>query len=55
MPNRTQSPPVKEISNIDIPAAETYTLDNGIPVKVINKGTQDILEIGSRFLCRKAF
>ncbi len=55
MPNRTQSPAVKEISKIDIPVAENYTLDNGIPVKVINKGTQDILKLEVVFFAGRPF
>ena len=55
MPNRTQSPPVKEISKIDIPTAEKYTLDNGIPVKVINKGTQDILKLEIVFFAGRPY
>ncbi len=55
MPNRSQSPIVKEISNIEIPVAETYTLDNGIPVKVISKGTQDVLKLEVVFFAGRPF
>lgn len=55
MPNRAQSPPVKEILNIDLPTAESFTLDNGIPVKIINKGTQDILKLEVVFFAGRPF
>jgi len=55
MPNRTQSPPVKDILNIDLTKPETFTLDNGIPVKVINKGTQDILKLEVVFFAGRPF
>ncbi len=55
MPNRTQSPAVKEVFNINLPTAETFTLDNGIPIKVINKGTQDILKLEVVFLAGRPF
>jgi len=55
MPNRTRSPAVKEISDIEIPVAENYTLDNGIPVKVINKGTQDILKLEVVYFAGRPF
>ena len=55
MPNRTQAPPVKEISRIDLPVAESITLDNGIPVKLINMGTQDILKLEVVFFAGRPF
>ena len=55
MPNRTQSPAIKEISSIVLPKVETFTLDNGIPVKVINKGTQDILKLEIVFFAGRPF
>ena len=55
MPDRTQAPPVKEISNIELPTAETFTLDNGIPVFIINKGTQDILKLEVVFFAGRPF
>ena len=55
MPNRTQSPPIKEILNIDLPKAESFKLDNGIPVNVINKGTQDILKLEVAFFAGRPY
>lgn len=55
MPNRTNAPAIKEISTFNLPHAETFTLDNGIVVKVINKGTQDILKLEVVFLAGRPF
>jgi len=45
MLNRKVAPPVARIRHIDVPAIETVILDNGVPVTVINSGTEDIVKI----------
>lgn len=45
MLNRKVAPPVARIRHIDVPAIETVNLDNGVPVTVINSGTEDIVKI----------
>ena len=55
MPNRTHPPAVKEILDITLTPAETYYLDNGISVKVINKGTQDILKLEVVFFAGRPY
>ena len=44
-PNRQKSPPIKPVKKIDYVRAETKVLSNGIPLYLINAGTQDIVRI----------
>lgn len=43
--NRTIEPEVKPFPEIELPEAEHITLANGLPVHIINSGTQDVLKI----------
>lgn len=45
MLNRHIAPDIVRIRTIDIPPIETITLDNGVPVVIINAGTEDIVKI----------
>ncbi len=45
MPDRTIPPPIYRISQLQLPEPERIILDNGIPVFVINMGTQDVLKL----------
>ncbi len=45
MPNRGISPPIKDITHLKLPQHQQLQLDNGIPVYVVNMGTQDIFKI----------
>ena len=44
-PNRQKIPPVKPVEKIDYVRAEKKVLSNGIPLYLINAGTQDIIRI----------
>lgn len=44
MLNRKVAPPIARIRHIDVPDIETIYLDNGVPVTVINSGTEDIVK-----------
>lgn len=43
--DRKQAPRLKEIEKIIIPRAEKYSLDNGIPVYVVNGGFQNVVKV----------
>ena len=45
MLNRKIPPPVTKIRHIDVAPIETVHLDNGVPVVIINAGTEDIVKI----------
>lgn len=45
MPNRTIPPKIHEISQLTLPAFREYRLDNGIPVYLIEMGTQEVLKL----------
>ncbi|MBK8623141.1 MAG: insulinase family protein [Saprospiraceae bacterium] len=45
MLNRQIAPEIVRIRTIDIPPIETINLDNGVPVVIINAGTEDIVKI----------
>ena len=45
MLNRKIAPPIARIRHIDVPDIETIHLDNGVPVTVINAGTEDIVKL----------
>lgn len=43
--NRTQEPEVKPFPDIELPEAEHITLANGLPLHILNSGTQDVLKV----------
>lgn len=43
--NRAQHPAFNKIKNINFPAVKEIHLDNGIPVYILNGGTQEVLKI----------
>lgn len=45
MPNRAKAPKIKTITNIPMPEVQQLKLDNGIPVYVVNMGTQEVLKV----------
>ncbi|GJM31523.1 MAG: zinc protease [Saprospiraceae bacterium] len=45
MPNRKTAPPIRPIERLDLPPVEIITLDNGLPVYLINLGTQEALKL----------
>ena len=45
MPNRGASPPIKDITQLKLPMPQEISLSNGIPVFVVNMGTQEIFKI----------
>lgn len=45
MPNRTIPPKIYEISKLTLPPYRQYRLDNGIPVYLIEMGTQEVLKM----------
>ena len=42
---RKTRPKISTIGHINLPEPEKYTLDNGIPVYLIDAGTQELLKI----------
>lgn len=55
MLDRTQSPPIHEIAHLTLPPIETFTLDNGIPVYVVNMGTQEVVKVELIFNAGRPF
>ncbi|WP_373515263.1 M16 family metallopeptidase [Persicitalea sp.] len=47
--DRTIAPPFRVIQNIELPPAETLTLDNGLPLHIINIGDQPVVRIECMF------
>lgn len=45
MLDRTKPPLIHEIDRLTLPPVEIFTLDNGVPVYVVNMGTQEVLKI----------
>lgn len=45
MLDRTQSPFINPIHHLKLPPVAYYTLDNGIPLYVVNMGTQEVLKV----------
>jgi zinc protease len=43
--NRTQAPPFRVIQSITLPPIETLTLDNGLPLHIINIGEQPVVRL----------
>ncbi len=55
MPDRSIQPQIKEITHIQIPSFQEYTLDNGIPVYEVNMGTQEIIKLEVIFRAGRPF
>jgi predicted Zn-dependent peptidase len=55
MPNRTQPPLIRQIENLRLPPIEKIELDNGIPVHVVNMGTQEVLKLEVVFYAGRPF
>ncbi len=45
MPNRRIAPEIHDIKNLQLPPFREYQLDNGIPVYLVEMGTQEVLKI----------
>ncbi len=43
--DRTTAPPIKAFGNLDIPETRTVTLDNGIPLTILDNGEQEVNRI----------
>ncbi len=55
MPNRKIAPPIRPIEKLELPPVETIRLDNGIPVYLINVGTQEALKLELVFFAGRPF
>jgi len=44
-PDRSQAPPLQQITNLQFIQPVVYQLDNDIPVYEINLGTQDVIKL----------
>jgi len=55
MPNRGISPPIKNITQLKLPMPQEVKLSNGIPVFVVNMGTQDIFKLEVIFNAGRPF
>lgn len=53
--NRTKAPDIILIDKIDLPTAQKVTLDNGVPVYIINEGEQEVVKIELMFRAGKWF
>lgn len=45
MLDRTQAPAFQTIQHVAVPAAQAYTLDNGLPLRVVNAGEQPVVRL----------
>jgi zinc protease len=45
MLDRTQAPPIADIGNLTVPPYELHYLQNGIPLYVVNMGTQAVVKL----------
>lgn len=43
--NRNQAPDFQTIQHVAIPATQAYTLDNGLPLRIVNAGEQPVLRL----------
>ncbi|MCY7351101.1 MAG: insulinase family protein [Cytophagaceae bacterium] len=43
--DRSQAPQFQTIQHVTIPAIQAYTLDNGLPLRVVNAGEQPVLRL----------
>ncbi len=55
MPDRTQAPPFADITHLHVPPFEIHTLSNGVPLYVVNMGTQDVVKIELVFHAGRPF
>ncbi|MDX1940433.1 MAG: pitrilysin family protein [Saprospiraceae bacterium] len=55
MLNRTQQPLIRAIDKLVLPPVQTLSLDNGIPVYVVNMGTQEVLKLEIIFFAGRPF
>lgn len=55
MLNRKQPPLIRPIENLRLPPIERIELDNGIPVHVVNMGTQEVLKLEVVFYAGRPF
>ena len=53
--NRTLAPEINLIESITLPKVETVTLDNGVPVYILNEGDQAVVKIELMFKAGKWF
>lgn len=44
-PDRTQPPAFQTIQHVTVPTAQAYTLDNGLPLRVVNAGEQPVVRL----------
>ena len=49
MPLRSKAPKIQEINSLSIPLPTIYRLDNGIPVYILNMGTQEVVKLEAVF------
>jgi predicted Zn-dependent peptidase len=55
MLNRSQRPQIHSLDNIKLPEIQAYQLDNGIPLWVINQGTQAVLKLEVLFAAGRPY
>ncbi len=49
MPDRTKPPIIQDIQSVRLPEVEVRALDNGIPLYIVNLGTQEVLKLEVAF------
>ncbi|GAB5553679.1 MAG: pitrilysin family protein [Saprospiraceae bacterium] len=55
MPNRSKRPKIYSLDNIQLPEIQQYTLANGLPLWVINQGTQAVLKMEVLFAAGRPY
>jgi len=55
MINRKIAPPIKRIEKLHLPKPKKIKLSNGIPVHIVNMGTQDVLKLHLAFRSGRPF
>ncbi len=55
MPNRSEQPLINPIDKLELLPAQQLQLDNGIPVYVVNMGTQEVLKLELIFFAGRPF
>ncbi len=55
MLNRSEQPFIGAIEKLELPPVQTLSLDNGIPVYVVNMGTQEVLKLEIIFFAGRPF
>ena len=53
--NRTLAPEINLIDKLDLPNVEKVTLDNGVPVYLLNEGTQEVVKVELMYKAGKWF